>query len=169
MKESKIFIVLSLIVIQTITNFSLAQGQDKENRVGRLKSQKVAFLTEKVGLSSQDAQKFWPVYNEFSAKEDSLWNEKRENINRIYNSDKEMTASQKEAAIDRHVDFELKEARLKKQYHEKFKKILTIDQVIKLYGAEYEFKKKMLHLLREGKPSSCGGECKSAPHEMAKL
>jgi len=68
-----------------------------------------------------------------------------------------LSTSEKEAEVDNYINFEVEKARLEKQYHEKFKKILTIDQVIKLYGAEHEFKKKMLRLIRKGKESSCEG------------
>ncbi|MFW6202965.1 MAG: hypothetical protein ACOC30_01560, partial [Marinilabilia sp.] len=67
-----------------------------------------------------------------------------------------LSEAEKEAAIDKHIEYELGEAKLEKEYHEKFKEILSIDKVIKLYEAEHEFKKKMLKLLREGgKSSSC--------------
>ncbi|WP_462317972.1 hypothetical protein [Marinilabilia sp.] len=132
-----------------------------------MKSQKVAFITERVGLTSKEGQKFWPVYNEFSASMDSLWNLKKKNIDKIYYSDKKMTASEKEAAIDLHIELELQKSKLEKEYHQKFKKILSIDKVIKLYGAEHEFKKKMLHLIRDGKPSSCG-DCDQTSDEISK-
>ena len=34
----------------------------------RIKAQKVAFITERLDLSSKEAQKFWPIYNAFEDK-----------------------------------------------------------------------------------------------------
>lgn len=141
---------------QFSTTTLLAQKEEKKDRIERLKSQKVAFLTERVELSTSEAQKFWPVYNEFSAKMDSLWHLKKSNVRELHQSLESLTSREKEAAIDRHVSYELQKAKLEKEYHNKFKTILSIDKVIKLYDAEYEFKKKMLKLIRSGEHSSCG-------------
>ncbi|PWE01358.1 hypothetical protein [Marinilabilia rubra] len=156
--------LLFLLALQSISVSSIAQHDKKKDRIECLKSQKVAFLTERVGLSSKEGQKFWPVYNEFSGRMDSLWSIKKENLDELYDSKNKMTNAQKEAAIDLHIELELKKAELEKKYHRKFKSILSIDKVIKLYGAEHEFKKKMLHMIRDGKPSSCG-DCNQLPDD----
>ena len=146
----------------------VAQDDAKDSRIERLKSQKVAFLTERIGLSTEDAQKFWPVYNEMSAKMDEIWKGKMNDIDKLYRSEKELSIEEKVEAVDRYINYELEIAKLEKQYHEKFKKILTIDQIIKLYGAEHEFKKKMLHLLKKGKESSCEGCDELSSEKIAK-
>ncbi len=162
MKNFNYILFAIFFVGQSFSLFVSAQNGEKDSRIERLKSQKVAFLTERIGLSSEDAQKFWPVYNEMSAKMDELWKEKMDNIDRLYGSEKKLTKEEKEEAVDRYINHELEKARVEKQYHEKFKKIISIDQIIKLYGAEHEFKKKMLHLIRKGKESSCEG-CDELP------
>lgn len=162
-----IIVFLIFLAVQSWSVFTIAQKEEKKDRIECLKSQKVAFITERVGLTSKEGQKFWPVYNEFSARMDSLWNLKKQNIDKIYYSDKEMTASEKEAALDLHIALELQKSKLEKEYHQQFKKILSIDKVIKLYGAEHEFKKKMLHMIRDGKPSSCGS-CDQLPEDSSK-
>ena len=155
-------VLLIFFTLQSLSVITIAQKDEKHDRIECLKSQKVAFLTERVGLTSKEGQAFWPVYNEFSAKMDSLWRLKKENLDKLYGGKKEMTASEKEAAIDLHIKLELDKARLESEYHQRFKKILSIDKVIKLYSAEYEFKKKMLHMIRDGKPSSCE-DCDQVP------
>ncbi|MGQ1890870.1 hypothetical protein ACT29H_10535 [Thermophagus sp. OGC60D27] len=149
-------LLLSLFVFgQAFFLSGAAQKNEEEARKDRLKSQKVAYLTEKIGLSAEKAQQFWPLYNEMSEKMDKLWDQKKKLVNRLYHPKEKLSESEKEAVLDQFVDYHYKKSILQKEYHEKFKKILTIDQIIKLYGAEYEFKKNMLHLLREGKPTSC--------------
>ncbi len=137
---------------------SQAQKDNKKERIEKLKSQKVAFLTDHIGLSSDDAQKFWPVYNHFSEKMDALKNSMRENIHYLHENLEKLSVEEKEQAIDKHVNFEVKEAQLEKDFHEKIKKVLSINQVIKYYEAEHEFKKKLLRIIRESKHSSCNEE-----------
>ncbi len=164
MKKLNYILFLFVFVGQAFVFCAVAQNNNEESRIERLKSQKVAFLTDRIGLSTEDAQKFWPVYNEMSAKMDELWKGKMANIDKLYMSDKNLSVAEKEEAVDEYINFELKKAQVEIQYHEKFKEILTIDQVIKLYGAEHEFKKKMLHLIRDGKKSSCE-DCDELPKE----
>ncbi|MGM0377414.1 MAG: hypothetical protein ACQEQ0_11600 [Bacteroidota bacterium] len=155
MKKYTLVLLLTFLAGPFFSAFS-QDDDDKKGRIERLKSQKVAFITKHIDLSSSEAQEFWPVYNEFSDKMDELRHKTKDNIISLHKSLDSLSESEKEAAIDQHVDYELQEAKLEKEYHEKFKEILSIDKVIKLYEAEHEFKKKMLKLLRkDGKPSSC--------------
>ncbi len=124
-----------------------------EDRIERLKSQKVAFLSERLELTPAVAQKFWPVYNEFSLRSDSLWHLQKERSCELHDAIDRLTPAQKEAAIDEQMNSRWEKAKLEKAFHQQLKKILTIDQVIKFYDAEYEFKRKLLHLLRETKAS----------------
>ncbi len=158
---NKYIVILLLIFIAGPFSSAFSQDDDdkKKGRIERLKSQKVAFLTKQIDLTTSEAQEFWPVYNEFSEKMDELRHKAKENIINLHKTLDSLSEAEKEAAIDKHIEFEVKEAKLEKEYHEKFKEILSIDKVIKLYEAEHEFKKKMLKLLREGgKPSSCNEE-----------
>lgn len=115
----------------------------------KLKSQKVAFITEKIGLSPTAAQKFWPVYNEFSAKKDSINKLKSSQRKEMKKQWATLTAKQKEAALDFQMQQKMQETKLEQHYHEKFKKFLTIDQLLKLYEAEYEFKMRLIKQLRQ--------------------
>lgn len=169
MKKLNYILLAVFFVGQAFSVSLIAQDDDKPSRIERLKSQKVAFLTERIGLSSEDAQKFWPVYNEMSARMDELWKGKMDDIDKLYRSEKELSLEEKEQAVDRYINYELEIANLEKQYHEKFKKILSIDQIIKLYGAEHEFKKKMLHLIKKGKESSCEGCDELSSEKIAKI
>ncbi|MFO7999712.1 MAG: hypothetical protein R6U46_00605 [Marinilabilia sp.] len=157
MKKHTVIFLLVFLSGLTVDVFAQHDDEGKKNRIERLKSQKVAFLTEKIDLTSSEAQEFWPIYNEFSDKMESLHHNMKNNIKDLHKSLDSLSSSEKEAAIDRHVEYDLEKARLEKEYHQKFKEVLSIDKVIKLYEAEHEFKKKMLKLIRggKGKSSSC--------------
>ena len=42
-------------------------AQDGE-RGGRIESLKIAFLTKKLNLSPEEAQRFWPIYNNYAGE-----------------------------------------------------------------------------------------------------
>src|ERR1035437_4885758 len=49
-------------------------------RKEKMESMKIAFLTQKLDLTPDEAQKFWPVYNEFQKKREELRKKRREEI-----------------------------------------------------------------------------------------
>ena len=69
----KIAITLLFIVI-TMSAFS----QKKEKRE-RIKTLKIAFITEKLELTETEAQKFWPIYNAHETNNDALRQQSRQN------------------------------------------------------------------------------------------
>ena len=64
-------------------------------------------------------------------------------------SDKAKTES-----LDKQKALQWEEDKLDKYYYNEFKKILTIDQVIKLYDAEYEFRMRLIRQIKEKKEAS---------------
>ena len=62
-------------------------------------------------------------------------------------SDKEI-----EQTVDSEIIFRQKELDLQKEYHSKFKAVLPIKKVARLYQAEEQFKKVLLDKLKEGPP-----------------
>ncbi len=136
---------ITLFVIATA--FFSINAQNSEP-LERIRAQKVAFITEKLGLNAAAAQKFWPVYNEFAAKKDSLNHLKKEKRKELKDKWDSLNSKQKEAAVDKQMQYRWNETKLEQVYHEKFKKILTIDQVMKLYEAELEFKLRLIKQIR---------------------
>ncbi len=72
----------------------------------KIKALKVAFLTEKLNLSSKEAQAFWPVYNEYEQDREALRRKERVQIReKIRNAD---ALSEKEASdlLSQYIDLE---------------------------------------------------------------
>ena len=142
--------LIALTALFFISLLSFAQEKtSKEERMERIKAQKVAFFTEKMELTSQNSQKFWPVYNEYFNKKDSLYHLSRELRSKLNDKASSLTNRQKEDALDMIIKLKSESSKLEQKYHQKFKNILTIDQVILLYQAEYEFKMRLFKKLKE--------------------
>jgi len=60
--KKPIYVMLLLLVSYAPL---LAQRPGKEDRREKVDALKVGFITKKLDLSSEEAQKFWPVYNKF--------------------------------------------------------------------------------------------------------
>ena len=108
-------------------------------------------------LTPQEAQVFWPVYNQFDAKRRALKqnfgrNVRPENLDIDKLSDKEAT----ELADGQIIEAQ-KLIDLRKEYHAQFKSILPPKKVLKLYEAERGFQKELLGQIR-------GNRGKGPPH-----
>lgn len=109
----KIIFLLAFFV--GLSYFCLAQP----NRAEKLEALKVAFITKELNLSSEEAQKFWPVYNGYF---DELKKARQNNM-------------------EDQLKFEETALNIRKKYKPEFKKVLANDdkRVEKLYRLETEF------------------------------
>ena len=119
---------------------SAQQTEDQEaQKMERIQSQKIAFISTKLNLSVEEAQEFWPVYNEFNNKRRALKKEKK--------SKEDITAmseSEAEKFLDQMITTREKDLDLQKEYLLKFKEILPSKKVVHLLKLENRFKKEII-------------------------
>ncbi len=143
-----------------LTAFSLSANLysqiGNEDRKEKIEAQKVAFITNKLNLTTEEAQQFWPVYNEYQQKRRELQNNKRtymQNYMQSFNASEEEI----ENYVDGFINVNIKEAELLKEYHNKYKTVLPIEKVIKLYQAENQFKHFLLKQIKGQGPGNMQG------------
>jgi hypothetical protein len=151
-----------IIVFITLAVFSLlrAEAQNPNQKplpnqnpnFDKLNTYKIAFFTRRLNLTSQEAEKFWPVYNEFQDKRNAIQIE-RQTLNRNINQN-ELNMADKDLieAGDKQIAFQVQEAGLAQEYHKKFKEILSPAKVIKLYQAENQYRLQLLNELKDRQP-----------------
>ncbi len=150
--KTKLFIKAFAIIL-TLSSFSLiaqppqAGRHHSEEYKEKIRSMRIAYLTERLSLSTEEAQKFWPVYNEYHDELNELrkekWRYKMQDIDIAELSEKE-AAEFAENEI-RKIE---KTAELKRKYHEKYLEILPVKKVAILYEAEKEFNRKLFREMR---------------------
>jgi len=111
-----------LIITLYLTSVGLAYAQDDQSRAdqGRLQAYKIAFLTRKLNLSPEEAQKFWPIYNNY---ETEIRNARIETRQRNGNE----------------IEKEEKILNIRKKYNGEFGKAISVDKVNTLFRSEKEF------------------------------
>jgi hypothetical protein len=141
--KRKIF-VFTILAIFCAMNIS-AQSAGRE----RLDAYKIAFFTKRLNLTSQEAEKFWPVYNEYQDGKNRIQLERQE-LNRNFNQN-ELNMSERELseAGDRLVGLAVREAALAQEFHNKIKTILSPVKVLRLYQAENQYRLQLLNELRQ--------------------
>lgn len=125
-----------------------AQRQMDPKMIEVIKSKKVAFIAEQVGLTSQEGQKFWPVYNQLEKERYELMDHKRD----LEESSEDKTVKSEDyyrkLAIEI-VAIHMKESKMMEEYNNKFLSILSAQKVVKLYGSERKFRSYLMHEMRK--------------------
>jgi Spy/CpxP family protein refolding chaperone len=129
--------------------FSQESNNDGPDRKENIESMKIAFITKKLDLTPQEAQQFWPVYNQYNDKAKELRKKRRQEGREARLNFDELSDKEVEQVISNDMAYRQKELDLQKEYHEKFKSVLPIKKVAKLYAAEEQFKIVLINKLKD--------------------
>lgn len=138
---------LMLIGLLLCVGASTASAQPKqEARADKIKAYRVAVFTEILNLSSEEAQGFWPIYNEYLDKRESLQKELKMTRQIDGMSDNEV-----EDYIKKYFELRNKELDLEKDLTQKLRKVLPLRKIAKIPVAEREFREALVQKLQEAR------------------
>lgn len=140
----------TLFIIMLCPLFIFSQNISEEKRK-KIESQKIAFITKALDLSSEEAQVFWPVYNDFSDEMKTIRKKRREVFSKARKNRSSLTEKEIGIIIDERLKMEQETLDLKVKYNKEFQEVISNKQISALYHAEEEFKKELLHRIKKGK------------------
>ena len=144
---------LILLLLFLFSIISYAQPRIKEKRE-QIKALKVAFITNELSLTSEEAAAFWPLYNAYDNKQMEIRHKKIKSFIDKMDRDGIDTMSEKEAALvlaqSESIDEEVFLNR--KKFINSLKGVLPSVKIIKLKRSEDDFNKKLLQQYREKGP-----------------
>jgi hypothetical protein len=144
----KIRMLTILVLLISLTGRS--QGHFDPQTLELIKTKKIAFMTEAIGLTSQEAEKFWPVYNELEKQRFQIMDKKRELEEKSDSPKPGMSdADYRKLAIEIAATH-AKEGKLIEEYNLKLLNVLPAEKVVKLYRAEGKFRATLMHEFRKG-------------------
>ncbi len=96
----------------------MLEAQNPPNKQSSIQTLKVAFITKDLYLTTEEAQKFWPVYNAYIEELKKIKNDTKTDV---------LTSEEKSLAV-------------KKKYNVDFKRILASqDRANKVFLADHDF------------------------------
>ncbi|WP_222984491.1 hypothetical protein [Flagellimonas meishanensis] len=125
--------------------WSQAQGPVRE----RIKTLKVAFITERVGLTSKEAQEFWPVYNEHEEQLESIRQRERAEFGSRASSPQSLSDAESAALLDELIALESEKHQMNQDFIARMRKVIPPRKVLLLIQAEEDFKKRLLQQFRK--------------------
>lgn len=125
-------------------------GQNKidPKTIELIKSKRVAFITDQIGLTSLEGEKFWPVYNQLEKERNALMDKKRDLEESADDKSIKSEEFYKKLANEI-VATHLKEGKLTEEYNQKFLSILPAEKVVKLYRSERKFRSYLMQEMRK--------------------
>jgi len=139
---------LLLIFILTLSVSAFSQDKD---RYERIKALKIAFITERLELTETEAQKFWPIYNDFEAENHEL---RRETSGKYRKVDFDtMNEQDAKKHLEGMMKSDAKKHQLKQQFVNDLLKVLPAKKIILLKVTEDAFNKRMMEQFRKRRES----------------
>ncbi len=126
--------------------FKNTQAQD--NRKEEIETFRIAFFTRQLNLTSEEAKKFWPVYNEMQAEMQKLQKERKMRHRNTRDNMDNLSDAELEKVINDEMASRQKELDIEKKYHERFKAILSMKKLALYYRAQEGFKRELIRKLQ---------------------
>ena len=140
--------ILNLIAAFLISGFvfnAFGQKSGEEN----IKTFKIAFITKRLDLTSEQAEKFWPIYNKYEDELRVLREANTKILLNVYVNIETMSDNELNDIVNQELAFRQNELDITKRYIPQFKSVLPIRKVLKLFKAEEDFKKELIRRMSQ--------------------
>ena len=138
---------INITCVFLITGF-IAMAQPRTEDRQKIEAMKVAFITEQLSLTPAEAEKFWPVYNQFSDNMRSMRKDRQKIVSGPLNEGDDISSKQSEVTLSKYVTHIKSVQSDELKLIEDLKSILPASKIIKLRLAEDGFKRRMMDRLK---------------------
>lgn len=136
-----VFIMLFLTVISVT-------GQGRPG-MDKIKSLKVAFITERVGITSKEATMFWPVYNEHEEALAQIRRKERVEIRSKMADFENLSENDASKLLDQLIGLEREKQELNILFLSNIRDVISPKKTFLLIKAEKDFKKRLLKQIQQ--------------------
>lgn len=119
------------------------QGFDRE----KYESARVAFITNRLDLKTEQAEKFWPIFNKYNEDKEKLMRSMSA-INK--ESDGDVTEAKAKELINKRFTIQKEMLDLDKEFMNKITSVLSHTQALKLGGANRDFVRRIYRMNQRG-------------------
>lgn len=149
----KIYITLVLTFI--IATTTIAQ-EDKESKREKIKALKVAFITERLELTPDEAQTFWPVYNIYDSRVNDIYDTERKVMRELRTDFDSMDEAAATKMLQTIQSLEKQKLDARAQLLSGLKDKITSKKTLVLFKAENDFRRDLIRKLRGDKGRNRG-------------
>lgn len=149
--KKTIFALILLISIPSILINAQGRPRHSPEDQEKFRSMKIAFFTEKLEFTPEEAEKFWPVYNDYEKKKSDLHGERRSSFRSFSSETQSISDKQAREMVEKHIELQKRDLQIEIDFYTKIKAFLPPKKIMKVYITEVNFREYMLRQLRGGK------------------
>lgn len=143
--------IFSLTVV--LAAIVLTQAQPGERPAHeRIQALRTAFITNRLNLTPEEAQQFWPLFNQFEAEQRKIRDKYRPSKDLMA-----MTDTEAERFLNSQFELEQEMLNLKKDYMQRMRKVLPVRKVAMLTRIEQDFREHLVENLQQMRANTPGG------------
>ncbi len=109
----------------------------------KVEALKIAFLSQKLNLSPREAEKFWPLYNNYQQDMRQLAKERNQ-----YETNNK-TSGDAGQSLNEEFNFRQRALQIQQKYKDQFLGVLPPRKVLNLYKSEGDFNKRLIRELKD--------------------
>lgn len=130
--------VACLVVASTMTTTSMALDEDFDVRVAVAQTEEMRdrVVRANIELTTEEADKFWPLYVEYREKLGPVTREQIEVVVEYSTVHTNLSDAKATSLFDQWLSLRKKESKIKSRYHKKFRKILSPKRAIRYIQIE---------------------------------
>lgn len=151
--KQKIYNITLVVLFLSASIFAQERRMKKPDQ-DKVKAFKIAYITDKLDLSPEEAQKFWPIYNENEKRMAELRQQEGLAIKKYIKERSDIENLSETQAKEIVIKVNKIQSQIEDQKNivfNKLKKILPYKKMLKLQVAEREFKRSLLRKLKRRK------------------
>lgn len=147
------YFMATILLLVGASAFAQGQGNRQQGNdwMARMRSEKIAFLTSEIGLTPEEAQAFWPIYNKAEAESSAAFDATMKAYRALEEAVRQKK-SEKEISklLDDYTTAVNNSQTANVKYVAQYKKILSAEKVAKLFVAEERFRNNQILRLQGG-------------------
>lgn len=140
MKKLLLITPLLLVCMLSMAQRTQEQTYDKE----KLEAARIAFITNRIDLNPEQAEKFWPVYNKFQEERTQIL-EQISSINRS-SRNQEMTDAKAKELIEKKLKLQQQALEVERLFYEDITKVIQPAQALRLGNVNRDFTRQVYNM-----------------------
>ena len=139
-----------LIIALLLSGFTaLAQNTSQQDARSKLESARIALITERLGLTPEQAQQFWPIYNEYAEQRRLIQQEFRDARKGLDMN--KLTEEQSRVLMKVRMDGKQRQLNLETKYGDRLMDVINTRQLMALKKAEDDFRAMIIRRIEQRK------------------
>lgn len=137
--------IVAFVVLLLWGTTMVAQGPARD----RIKTLKVAYITEQLALTSKEAQQFWPIYNEHEDAMNTIRRNERQKFAGRLATLSDVSEGEASSMLSQYLSIQEQKQKEDKRFISELKNVISDKKIILLLRAEEGFKKQLLKQYRQ--------------------